>query len=195
MDWVGLANFVKILKDPAALRAVTNTLLFSGITVPLAVRLGLVLALLINGRTKVDAFTRAAVPSNHCTMTVMSLVWSFILHERIGPVKALLDDFGLPSVSFFSDPYIVLVTLAFIAVWQHACFCFILFLSGLTTIPGELYDAAALDGTDRGWEKFRRILATCCTRPSMRPMTAPLSLRCKGCSRRSAPIRQPSRPL
>ena len=99
-------------------------------------------------------------------MTVMSLVWSFILHERIGPVKALLDDFGLPYVSFFSDPDIVLVTLAFIAVWQHACFCFILFLSGLTTIPGELYDAAALDGTDRGWEKFRRI-----TWPQLVPTT------------------------
>ena len=59
MDWVGLTNFAKFLKDPAALRAVTNTLLFSGITVPLAVGLGLVLALLVNGRTKkVDAFTR-----------------------------------------------------------------------------------------------------------------------------------------
>ena len=167
MDWVGLANFAKILKDPTALRAVTNTLLFSGITVPLAVGLGLVLALLVNGRTKSRRIYEVLLflPIT-ATMTVMSLVWSFILHERIGPVKALLDAFGLPSVSFFSDPDIVLVTLAFIAVWQHACFCFILFLSGLTTIPGELYDAAALDGADWGWEKFRRI-----TWPQLAPTT------------------------
>lgn len=166
-NWVGLANFAKALRDPVELRAVTNTFLFAGFVVPAAVGLGLFFALLVTARIRTRRFYEVLffLPIT-ATMPVMSLVWSFILHDRIGPVKALLQALGLQPIGFFSDPDVVLMTLAFIAVWQHLCFCFIIFLAGLTTIPKELYEAAALDGADRGWERFRRI-----TWPQLAPTT------------------------
>lgn len=167
LDWIGLGNFVRAAKDPDVLHAVMNTFVFAAMVVPTAVGLGLFLALLVNARTKTRRFYELLffLPIT-ATMTVMSVVWSFILHERIGPVKVILESLGLPSVNFFSDPGVVLTTLAFIAVWQHMCFCFIIFLAGLTAIPTELYEAAALDGADRGWEQFRRI-----TWPQLAPTT------------------------
>ncbi|MEZ2127918.1 MULTISPECIES: carbohydrate ABC transporter permease [unclassified Sinorhizobium] len=167
LDWIGLGNFAKALTDPEALQAVRNTFLFTGMVVPAAVVLGLFFALLVNARSRTRRFYEILffLPIT-ATMAVMSLVWSFILHERIGPVKTLFQALGLPSVDFFSDPAIVLATLAFIAVWQHMSFCFTIFLAGLTTIPKELYEAAALDGADRGWDRFRRI-----TWPQLAPTT------------------------
>lgn len=166
-DWIGLNNFARALEDHSARRAVTNTLLFTGMVVPLAVGLGLLFALLVHARRRTRRLYELLffLPLT-ATMTVMALVWSFVLHGRIGPVNALLQAIGLPAIDFFSDPAAVLPTLAIIAVWQHLCFCFIIFLAGLTTIPEELYEAAALDGADRGWERFRRI-----TWPLLAPTT------------------------
>ena len=166
-NWVGLDNFARAWEDEGAQRAVVNTLLFTGMVVPLAVGLGLFFALLVHARRRTRRLYELLffLPLT-ATMTVMALVWSFVLHGRIGPVNALLQSIGLPAVDFFSDPETVLPTLAIIAVWQHLCFCFIIFLAGLTTIPEELYEAAALDGADRGWERFRRI-----TWPLLAPTT------------------------
>ena len=166
-NWVGLDNFARAWEDEGAQRAVVNTLLFTGMVVPLAVGLGLFFALLVHARRRTRRLYELLffLPLT-ATMTVMALVWSFVLHGRIGPVNALLQSIGLPAVDFISDPETVLPTLAIIAVWQHLCFCFIIFLAGLTTIPEELYEAAALDGADRGWERFRRI-----TWPLLAPTT------------------------
>ena len=90
-------------------------------------------------------------------MTVMAIVWSFLLHGRIGPVNALLSWLGLPTIDFLSDPDAVLASLALVGVWQLIGFNMILFLAGLTVIPRDLYEAAALDGADAAWERFRRI--------------------------------------
>ncbi|MCO6424534.1 carbohydrate ABC transporter permease [Sinorhizobium meliloti] len=158
LSWIGLANFARAIRDPEVRQAVANTFVFAGMVVPSAVCLALFFALLVNSRTKSRRLYELAffLPIT-ATMPVMSLVWSFLLHDRIGPITTLLQFFGVPTVQFFSNPTIILGTLAVIAVWQHMGFCFIIFLAGLTTVPAELYEAAALDGADRGWEKFRRI--------------------------------------
>ncbi|RWX74847.1 sugar ABC transporter permease [Neorhizobium lilium] len=167
LNWVGLANFSKALGDPQVRQAVTNTFLFAGMVVPTTVVLALFFALLVNSRTVTRRFYELVffLPIT-ATMPVMSLVWSFILHDRIGPIARLLQYFELPAIGFFSDPDFALGSIALIAIWQHTCFCFIIFLAGLTTIPKEMYEAAALDGADRGWEKFRRI-----TWPQLAPTT------------------------
>ena len=158
LGWVGLENFLRIFEDRGAMRALRNTLVFTAMVVPVSVGFGLLFALLVHGRRRSRRLYEVLLflPLT-ATMTVMAIVWSFVLHGRIGPVNTLLSSLGLPTVDFFSDPAAVLPSLAIIAVWQHMGFCFILFVAGLTTIPKELYEAAALDGADRGWERFRRI--------------------------------------
>ncbi|PZM12958.1 carbohydrate ABC transporter permease [Rhizobium tubonense] len=157
-NWVGLGNFARMINDQGAQKAIRNTLLFAGMVVPTTIALAMLFAVLVNERVKTRrAYEILFFLPITATVPVMSLVWSFILHDRIGPVHALMMTLGMPQVSFLSDPRIVLTSLAFIAVWQHLCFAFIIFLAGLTTIPKELYEAAALDGADRGWERLRRI--------------------------------------
>ncbi len=157
-NWVGLDNFASALQDRGAQRAVSNTLLFAAMVVPVSVGMGLFFALLVVSRTRTRRFYELMIflPLT-TTMAAMAIVWSFVLHGRIGPVNGLMAAIGLPTIDFFSDPGAVLPSLALIGVWQHMCFCFIVFLAGLMAIPKDLYEAAALDGADCGWEKFRRI--------------------------------------
>jgi len=167
LSWVGLENFLKIVQSHTARRALSNTLVFTAIVVPASVALGLLLALLVSARGRVRRLYELLLflPLT-ATMTVMAIVWSLVLHGQIGPVNKVLTTLGFSPISFLSDAGTVLPTLAAIAVWQHTSFCFVVFLAGLTSIPGELYEAAALDRVNGAWERFRRI-----TWPLLAPMT------------------------
>ncbi|WP_370677790.1 carbohydrate ABC transporter permease [Pleomorphomonas sp. PLEO] len=167
LHWIGLTNFERIATSDTASRAIVNTLIFTAMVVPASVGLGLLLALLVRGRNRTRRLYELLLflPLT-ATMTVMAIVWSLLLHERIGPVNAVLKALGLAPIAFLSDVETVLPSLALIAIWQQASFCFVFFLAGLTAIPGELYEAAALDRVGSGWERFRRI-----TWPLLAPTT------------------------
>jgi multiple sugar transport system permease protein len=167
LRFVGIGNFLRIGESANAGRAIVNTLAFTAMVVPASVGLGLVLALLVRGRGRMRrAYELLLFLPLTATMTVMAIVWSLLLHGQIGPVNVALKAAGLAPVEFLSDADTVLPSLALIAVWQQASFCFVVFLAGLTAIPGELYEAAALDRVSSGWERFRRI-----TWPLLAPTT------------------------
>mgnify|MGYP002020245687 CR=1 FL=1 len=91
------------------------------------------------------------------TLVAMAIVWNFVLHSKIGPVNAALVALGFEPVGFFSDRDVVLVSLALVALWQLIGFNMILFIAGLSSIPQDLYDAAAVDGADGWFDKFIRV--------------------------------------
>jgi multiple sugar transport system permease protein len=81
-------------------------------------------------------------------------------------VNAILSGLGFERIDFLTDPNVALVTLAGIGVWQSTGFAMVLFLAGLSSIPRDVYDAAALDGADRGFDRFWRV-----TWPLLAPTT------------------------
>jgi len=169
LSWrfVGLSNYAKLASDPAARRAVVNTTIYVGTVVPAAVGIGLFLALNIQARRRLRRFYEVIffLPVTS-TFVAMALVWQYLLHGRIGPINAWMTALGWRHVDFLTDPSIALFSLAAIGVWQLVGFNTILFLAGLAAIPGDLYEAAELDGMQGGMERFLRL-----TWPLLTPTT------------------------
>jgi multiple sugar transport system permease protein len=158
LRFVGLANFAQALEDPVFRRSIGNTLAYVAIVLPGGVLLGLGAALLVHARTRMRSVWEVVyfLPVTS-TLIAMATVWQFVLHPRLGPVNAVLRGLGLGEWAFLSEPSLVLPTLAFIGIWQVVGFNMVLFLAGLTAIPRDLYDAAALDGAGGGPDRFLRV--------------------------------------
>jgi len=125
---------------------------------PGGVLLGLGAALLVHGRIRSRSVYEVIyfLPVTS-TLIAMATVWQFLLHPRLGPVREITLALGLGEVAFLSDPALVIPTLAAIGLWQLVGFNMILFLAGLSAIPADLYEAAALDGASGGIDRFLRV--------------------------------------
>jgi len=156
--WVGDAHFRAMLADPVFWRAMRNTFTYAAIVVPAAVGLGLMVALLVQRRGRLGGVYQIIfyLPVT-TTLVAMATVWHFVLHPQLGPLNAALGALGLGRLDVFSDPDLVLAGLAVIGAWQLVGFNMILFLAGLTAIPQDLYDAAAVEGADHPIDRFLRV--------------------------------------
>lgn len=158
LKFIGLDNFGKAMTDPAFRRALWNTFVYVAIVLPLAVGLGLLVAILVHGRKRTRSFYEVVyfLPVTS-TLIAMATVWTFVLHPKLGPVNALLDALGIERQAFLSDPKLVLPTLAVVGVWHLVGFNMVLFLAGLTAIPRDLYEAAEVDGCANPIDRFLTI--------------------------------------
>jgi multiple sugar transport system permease protein len=167
VKWLGLGNYERAFEDAVFLRSFRNTLLYVALVLPTSVLLGLLLAMLIHARRRTRSLYEVIffLPVT-ATLIAMATVWQFVLHPKLGPINSLIKALGGHEVAFLSDPFWVVPTLAAIGVWQLVGFNMILFLAGLSNIPRELYDAAAVDGADRPVDRFVRV-----TWPQLGPTT------------------------
>ncbi|WP_082929000.1 carbohydrate ABC transporter permease [Rhizobium aegyptiacum] len=165
--FVGLGNYARMLTDPGLSHSLRNTALYVLVVVPTSIGWGLLVALLIV-RSPFGTFYRTAyfLPVA-ATLVALATAWEAILHPSLGFANTMLQLAGASPVGFLSDPATAIYALAGIGVWQLVGFNMILFLAGLSTIPEELYEAAAIHGADRGLKRF--LLVTW-------PMLAPVTL-------------------
>ncbi len=156
--WIGLENFRELWADRGFRRSFANTLVYVGLVAPASVLLGLGLALLIESQARGRAAFRAVFFLPVVSLTVaMAAAWQYLLHPTIGPVNAALRALGIAGPAWLSSSDWVLVSLSAIGVWEGAGFNMVLFLAGLTAIPRELREAAAVDGASSAWERFRLV--------------------------------------
>jgi multiple sugar transport system permease protein len=167
IEWLGIGNFERALLDPVFRRAMANTLLYVAIVLPGGVLLGLLIAILVHGRTRTRGFYEVVyfLPVT-TTMIAMATVWQFVLHPNLGPVNAMIKLAGYPEQAFISNPKLLIPTLAVIGLWQIVGFNMVLFLAGLTAIPRDLYDAAEVDGAGGPINRFLAV-----TWPQLAPTT------------------------
>jgi len=158
IKWIGLTNFNQIFKDPVFKRSLWNTLIYVALVVPISILGGLLIALLVHARTKTRSFYEVIyfLPVTS-TLIAMATVWQFLLHPKLGPINSILKLLGLPAQNFLGDPTLMIATLAAIGVWQLIGFNMILFLTGLSSIPKEIYEAASIDGVTNSIDKFLKI--------------------------------------
>ncbi|CCM80126.1 MULTISPECIES: carbohydrate ABC transporter permease [Rhizobium] len=164
--FVGLGNYGRMLTDPGFSNSLRNTALYVLVVVPISIGWGLLVALLIS-RCTFSAFYRTAyfLPVA-ATLVALATAWEAILHPSLGAANAFLHLLGASPIRFLSDPSMAVYALACIGIWQLVGFNMILFLAGLSTIPEELYEAAAIDGADGGFKRFRLV-----TWPMLAPVT------------------------
>ena len=157
-DWNGLSepvfsgtdNFVEIFSDPVFWLSLKNNLWVVLASVLLQIPLGLLAAVLLNGRVRGSKFFRTAffIPMVLSTV-VVGLLWSTMLNSQAGPVNALIMMFGVglnQTPDWLGDPNLAIFTLCGVIVWQFVGLYMIIFLAALQGIPDELLEAASIDG-------------------------------------------------
>jgi len=149
--FVGATQFVRLFEDPAFIRALLNSLLFTAVVVPLQTALALALALLLNrpllGRTLFR------------TLFFMPVVFPLSLVSVIWILNGFLQFISLghwQPRDFLHDPVLALPAIMLTSIWQGVGFQMVIVLAGLQNIPEQLYEAACLDGAGR-WQRFWHI--------------------------------------
>lgn len=156
-EWIGLGNYSTALGDPVFHRAVRNTLLLVMMIVPPLTVLALALALALNRATCGAAIFRGIFfASSVLSVTIVTLIWRFILTPDAGLLAVIADALGRQPLPFLSDQSLVIPALAITTIWWSLGFPVMLFLAGLQQVPGDVYEAAALDRASR-WTTLRRI--------------------------------------
>jgi raffinose/stachyose/melibiose transport system permease protein len=155
-DFVGLQNYAALLTDPQVRAAYGFTFRFAVLATLLVNALALAIAIGLNGKIKWKNTLRGAyfVP-NVLSILIIGYVFQYLFS---GSVPAIANALGIErlSTSILADPQLAWVGILVLAVWQATAFNIIIYLAGLQTVPGELYEAASLDGAS-AWRQFRSI--------------------------------------
>lgn len=165
--FLGLDNFIRAFTaDPTFLRSLLNTFLFAVVVVPVQAGLGLLMAVLVNQKLRGTTFFRIVYFIPVVTsIVVVSILWRF-MYQPDGIINSFIDTitFGAwQGVAWLNNPSTALPAIIVLSIWQAVGFHMIIWLSGLQTIPEELYEAARMDGAD-GWQQFKNV-----TWPGLRP--------------------------
>ncbi|KAE8765993.1 carbohydrate ABC transporter permease [Georgenia thermotolerans] len=163
-EFVGLGNYTALLGDTRARTAITNTAVYSVITIVPSLAIGLALALATDALTRGKALARTLLflPMT-ANLVAMAVTFKWIFDLRGGFANQLLGLVGLAPVNWLGSTETSLLTVALVGVWRTASFTMMIFFAGLTTIPGTMNEAARMEGIT-GWTKLTKI-----TLPAMRP--------------------------
>lgn len=161
--WIGLENFGRLWKDRVFWQTFRNTLLYLICVVPILVTLPLGLAILVNRQLRGVRWFRAAyyVPVV-ISMVVAGIAWKWLYADR-GLLNQLLQTVGIGKIGWLTDPNLSLFSVMAVTIWKGLGYYMVIYLAGLQAIPADLYEAAAIDGSD-GVRKHWDI-----TVPLMRP--------------------------
>lgn len=155
--WIGIENYVKLFASPEFRLSLANTAVFTVATVLLTGTLALVLAVLLDTGLRAASLYRTLIFSPYVTPTVAAaVVWLWVYEPNNGLANWMLSWLGLPRLRWLASTELVLVSLILMNIWKYAGYYMLLFLAGLQRIPGELYEAAALDGAGP-WHRFRHV--------------------------------------
>ncbi len=148
-SFVGIDNYAFVLSDPDWWRAVWNTLVFTFFSVTLETILGLVVALVANAKFKGRTFFRIAILIPWAIPTVVSSqIWKWMFNDVYGVVNLLLTSFHImpEKIAWLAVPETAIPVIIAVDVWKTVPFMALLILAGLQTIPGDMYEAGAIDG-------------------------------------------------
>ena len=158
--FVGMDNFVRAFtSDPTFVRSLVNTFVFAAVVVPLQAGLALVMAILVNQKIRAVTWFRVIffVPVV-TSIVVISSLWQF-MYQPNGLVNSLIETLTFGAFSgtdWLGNTETALGAIIVLSIWQAVGFHMIIWLSGLQTIPEELYEAARMDGAN-AWQQFKSV--------------------------------------
>ncbi len=172
-QWVGLANYRKLLADPAVWRSLGMSLAWVVANGVLQTALALAAALVLNQRFPGVRIARTWIILTWIVPTVIVvIIWRWLFSTSGGMINPLLIEAGILArpVGFFSTPWSAFATLVFINSWRWFPFIALMLLAAMTRIPSDLYEAARIDGAG-AWHRFIRI-----TWPLLKPTLGVLAV-------------------
>jgi raffinose/stachyose/melibiose transport system permease protein len=155
MEFVGFQNFIDIAKDPIFWKSVKNNIFVVVASVFGQIPIALGLALLLNRKLKgAKIFRTIGFMPVVISTVVISLTWNMLLNSEFGFVNQLLKVIGLESwaQNWLGDPKLAMISVCVTIIWQFVGLYFIIFLAALQNVPGEVLEAAEIDGAS-GWKR------------------------------------------
>ncbi|GAB2208588.1 sugar ABC transporter permease [Roseibium sp. ROS1] len=167
-EWVGLANFKRLLTDNLFYTSLKNNGYFVLLTVVPTTALALAIAMMI---TRIKGPLQALILALFflpyiLPVSVVTQIWAWMLDFQFGVLQPVFAFFTGKPVPVFKNPYWVMPTVATVTIWWTNGFNVLLFIAGLRNISSDYYEAAALDGATR-WQLFTKV-----TWPLLWPVTA-----------------------
>jgi multiple sugar transport system permease protein len=165
-NFAGLKNYEELFSTPGFTQALVRTVIFTVVSVVLETVAGLGLALMLHRAFRGRGFMRAAILIPWAVPTVVSaMLWVTMFDPRSGFVDYLLGILHLPGsqTTWLAGEWTSWVAILVADAWKNVPFIAIILLAGLQLIPGDVYEAAKIDGAN-SWQSFRRM-----TMPLLRP--------------------------
>ena len=156
--YVGLNNFIRVFtRSDKYWLAVKNTFVFAFGKLLVEIPLALVLAFLLTRPLKGRDFFRSVffMPSM-LSVAVIGVVFTYLFNHNQGVVNSAIKLMGGQGVKWFSDGTTAMIMLMIVSIWQNFGINMLFFMTGLQSIPPELYEAAAIDGASQR-QQFLRI--------------------------------------
>ena len=155
-SFIGIENYTEMFQDSDFLEGLSNTVIFTVVSVALEFFIGLGIALAINRAFRGRGLVRAAVLVPWAFPTVIAAVmWRLMFQSQVGIIQYVADTLGLISEPILSSRTLLLIGAILVDVWKTTPFVALLLLAGLQTIPGEVYEAARVDGANVMQRFFR----------------------------------------
>lgn len=171
--WAGFSNYRAVIADPTFWTVVRNMVLWGVITIPVQMLIGGLLAWFIERHThRLRGFFRTAFFLPVVTsVSVVSLVWVQIYAPYYGIAQEYLSRVGITMVSSpIAEPATAIYALILVNIWQWTGFSMLMYIAGLANMPGEVLDAARVDGAT-GWRLAKDVVV-----PMLAPATKSLLL-------------------
>ncbi|NDJ17322.1 carbohydrate ABC transporter permease [Myxacorys almedinensis] len=147
-QWIGWANFQRLSADPLFWQTLRNTLLYLVCVVPILVIAPLGLAILVNQKLRGIRWFRVAYYTPVIiSMVVAGIAWKWLYADN-GLLNQTLRAAGLSAIPWLTDPSWSLFSVMAVTVWKGLGYYMVIYLAGLQAIPADLYEAAAIDGSD-----------------------------------------------
>ncbi|MCA2219390.1 carbohydrate ABC transporter permease [Jidongwangia harbinensis] len=161
--WVGLDNYRAVFDDPLFWTAWKNTVLFTGLALVFGFALPFVIAVLLNEFRHLTGFFRVLVYLPVMLPPVVSvLLWRSFYDPGNGLFNTVLSSVGLPTSQWTQSSSTAMISLVLVSTWANMGGATLMYLAALQGIPGDLYEAAELDGAGI-WQRLRHV-----TVPQMR---------------------------
>ncbi|RBI59228.1 sugar ABC transporter permease [halophilic archaeon] len=164
--FVGLQNYEQILSNGGFWNSFKVSMIYTFVSVPVELVIGLGIALLLQRAFKGKYFIQAAILFPWALPTVINAkIWAWMFHGQYGVINDVLVRLGIleSAYPFLAKPDVALASMIFITIWKTSSFMALILLAGLSGIPDHLYEAARMDGASK-WRQFRDI-----TLPLLKP--------------------------
>ena len=150
MKWIGLKNYTDVLKDTRFIESCLRTFGYAAITLMLQTILGLALALLINREFRLKGLTRTMfLLPLMATPVAVAMVWKLMYDYDLGIINYVLDLLGLSRIAFLGSSNTAFWALILVDLWEYTPIVMLICLGGLSAIPTDCLEAAAIDGATR----------------------------------------------
>ena len=155
-SFVGFENYTEMFQNPDFLEGFYNTAIFTVVSVTMEFIIGLGIALAINRAFRGRGLVRAAILVPWAFPTVISAVmWRLMFQSQVGIIQYVAGTLGIISDPILSNRSLLLIAAILVDVWKTTPFMALLLLAGLQVIPGEVYEAARVDGANVMQRFFR----------------------------------------